>query len=360
MVYALLVAALVVWTLPWARPLICAIDHNPSSEYLVWVDLNHIGGGSGGEFLPQWVETELTDSPLVPDLLAGKPVDRLDRASLPGDAQATLLASRPLESRWEIASPQTFTAAFNNLYFPGWSVRADGLPVPIRPAPSTGLILADLPAGKHMVTLRLDSTRTEVVGTVISLVSITGAILAFVLRKSPLRLANSQTHDPVPTWEWPVLAAIGLVALIARLALVGLAPAGPALPSTMTPLPTDLKRVQLLGYELSSPQVRAGETLTVTLYWQAPHILIESYKSFVHLTDASGQIVAQSDAVPDHWARPTYGWLPGQWVADPHAIQISVSAPLDVWIGMYDPETGERLTLAGDGTGRVWLARLTP
>jgi len=295
-------------------------------------------------------------------LLAGKPVDRLDRASLPEGTQATLLASHPLVSSWEIASPQAFTAAFNNFYFPGWSVRADDLPVPIRPAPSTGLILVDLPAGKHEVTLRLDSTREQVAGNVISLMSIVGATLAIVLcgRKSPLQLANSETFDPVPGWEWKVLAVIGLVALIVHLALASLAPAGPALPPTMTPLSVDLRQVQLLGYELSSPQVRAGETLTVTLYWQAPHILIDSYKSFVHLTDASGQIVTQSDAVPGHWARPTYGWLPGQWVADPHTIQIPVSTPLDVWIGMYYPETGERLTPAGDGAGRVRMARLTP
>lgn len=157
------------------------------------------------------------------------------------------------------------------------------------------------------------------------------------------------------------LAVIGVVALVVRLVLAGIAPSGPALPSTMARLSVDLGgQVQLLGYEFSPPVIRAGETLTTTLYWQAPSILLDSYKSFIHVTDASGQIVAQSDAVPGNWARPTYGWLPGEWVADPHLIHVPAGGALEVWAGMYDPATGQPLKRPGDESGRVRLGMISP
>jgi hypothetical protein len=360
----LLIAAFVVWTLPWVRPFTCAIELNPSSAYLLWVDRNHIGGGSGGEFLSKWVEKEPAESPLEADLLAGRPIDRLDRASLPEGAQAQLFLSRPLESVWEITSPKSFAAAFNNFYFPGWSVKVDGVPAPIRPAPSTSLILADLPVGKHRVTLQLDPTRDQIVGSVLSIVSALAVLGLSVLRTSSSEMldpASNDMSDLVPAWEWAALTIMGLVALVVRLALASIAPAGPALPSTMTRLSADLDgQVQLLGYEFSTPAVRAGETLTITLYWQAPNILLDSYKSFIHVTDASGKIVAQNDAVPGNWARPTYGWLPGKWVADPHPITVPADSQLEVWAGMYDPVTGQPLKPTGSESGRVRLGRLVP
>jgi hypothetical protein len=98
----------------------------------------------------------------------------------------------------------------------------------------------------------------------------------------------------------------------------------------------------------------------VTLYWQAQNLLLTSYKSFVHLTDARGNIVAQSDSVPDNWTRPTTTWLPGEWVADPHRLDVNWPGPLEVWVGMYDPTTSQRLSLGRDGSGRAKLGDLLP
>lgn len=350
-----------VWTLPWARPLTCAIEPNPSSAFLLWVDTNHIGGGSGGEFLPKWVETVPTESPLEADLLAGKPVDRLDRQSLPQGAQAQLVSSRPLESKWEVRSPRAFTATLDNFYFPGWSVHIDDIPVSISPAPSTSLTLARIPAGQHIVTLRLDSTREQVLSSTLSILA---ALVTLALLILPGQRPFVHTlQDSLPASDWVILAVIGAIALVVRLGLASFAPPGPALPSAMTSQPADLGgQVQLLGFQYSSPTVHAGDTLTVTLYWQTPHVLLTSYKSFVHVTDANGKIVTQSDAVPANWSRPTTAWLPGEWVADAHVVKLPANAhaPLDVWAGMYDPATMQSLKPAGDESGRVKLSRLTP
>jgi hypothetical protein len=364
MLDAVLAALLVTWTLPWVRPFTCAVEANPTGSFLLWVDRNHIGGGSGGEFLPRWVDTEPMGSPLEDDLLAGRPLDRLDRASLPEGVQASLVSSRPMDSVWEIRSSQTFTAHFDNFYFPGWSLHVDSVPVPLVLVPSSGLIDARIPAGQHVVQLHLNATPDERLGDLVSLASV---IVTFALLVIPRQVPSSHQNDfpdsGMPAWEWQMLVVIGVVMLGIRLILASMAPSGPALPATMSRLDTDLSgEVRLLGYEFSSPTLRAGEPLTVTLYWQAEHILLTSYKTFVHITDANGNLVAQNDAVPANWAKVTTGWLPGQWVADSHQLDIptAVRGPLTVWVGMYDPATSQRLSPAGDESGRVRLGTLSP
>ncbi|MDD1623125.1 MAG: hypothetical protein LUQ11_16755, partial [Methylococcaceae bacterium] len=369
-----LVALLAAWTLPWVRPFNCKIEPNPSASFLVWVDGKTSGGGSTGEYLPVWAQDVPGDSPLEADLVAGRPLDRLDRSSLPEGAQAELVSSRSLTSQWQVTSPKAFTASFHNFYFPGWSVRVDNEPAPISPAPLTGLIQARLPAGKHTVSLSMDSTREQVLGSVISLVAAAAALAlsSVAANRRGARLAATQSGRPddasiVPRWEWAALGIVGLAALAARLVLYSLAPpavpAGPAIPSTVSRVSIQVgDHIRLVGYEFSPPTVQAGEPLTVTLYWQTDSLLMNSYKSFVHVTDVNGQLAAQSDAVPGDWTRPTSIWLPDEWTGDSHVLEIpaGASGPLTVWAGMYDPATLERLNIPQDESGRIKLGVVGP
>ncbi len=62
--------------------------------------------------------------------------------------------------------------------------------------------------------------------------------------------------------------------------------------------------------------------------------------------DATGGIVAQSDAAPSEWTRPTTGWLPGEYVTDTHTLilpEMLPDGPLSLRVGLYDPDTGQRL-----------------
>ena len=78
------------------------------------------------------------------------------------------------------------------------------------------------------------------------------------------------------------------------------------------------------------------------LLWQTTTTTATSYRVFVHLVDANGKIVQQSDGEPAQWARPTTSWAVGEWITDLHLI----SAP-QTWqtirVGLYEPKTGERL-----------------
>lgn len=77
-----------------------------------------------------------------------------------------------------------------------------------------------------------------------------------------------------------------------------------------------------------------------------------SYRVFVHLVDEAGQILAQSDGEPAAWTRPTTGWLTGEIVLDEHELDLT-NVPARSYrlnVGLYDPQSGERVPLAGGAT----------
>ncbi|MBK8988401.1 MAG: hypothetical protein IPM39_20430 [Chloroflexi bacterium] len=104
----------------------------------------------------------------------------------------------------------------------------------------------------------------------------------------------------------------------------------------------------LLGVSFS-PSPAHPLSLSPILVWRAEREMTTSYRVFVHLVDAAGQIVAQSDGEPANWGRPTTGWLPGEIVVDEYTLMLPDALPdgrLRLRLGLYDPETGERLPVA--------------
>jgi hypothetical protein len=108
--------------------------------------------------------------------------------------------------------------------------------------------------------------------------------------------------------------------------------------------------IQLYGYEAGVPE--QGKQ-PLTLYWLADGAPAGNYLVFVHVVDPStGEIVSQVDRIPLDGLRPTAGWRPGEVLRD----EIPLPLPADlaageyvINIGMYDPDSSERLPLAVDG-----------
>jgi hypothetical protein len=104
--------------------------------------------------------------------------------------------------------------------------------------------------------------------------------------------------------------------------------------------------VELIGYNLSEAAVAPGSALEVTLYWHALETPDKAYHAFVHLLDAKDKIVAQHDGPAGQGALPTLGWLPGEYLADPHVLTLPAGLPEGDYrlrVGLYDPATGQRL-----------------
>jgi hypothetical protein len=84
---------------------------------------------------------------------------------------------------------------------------------------------------------------------------------------------------------------------------------------------------------------RAGETVLITLLWQAIRRPDAGYTVFVHLTRPDGSVISQHDGLPANGARPTDTWSPGDQISDDHQFSIPADTPPgEYWlrVGMYD------------------------
>jgi hypothetical protein len=100
----------------------------------------------------------------------------------------------------------------------------------------------------------------------------------------------------------------------------------------------------------STTDFQPGQLCSLPLVWRAEAESPVSYHVFVHLVNESGDLIAQSDAIPGNWARPTTGWLPGEYILDNHTLNVPdllPDGPLRLRIGLYDPENGQRLSTNG-------------
>lgn len=101
----------------------------------------------------------------------------------------------------------------------------------------------------------------------------------------------------------------------------------------------------LASYRLQSDPV--SRRVHVTLYWQALTPVDQNYTAFVHVLDATGQVVAQSDREPRDGAYPTSIWTAGEIIPDVYTLDIPADAraPFTLEIGMYTQPSLQRLPI---------------
>lgn len=111
-------------------------------------------------------------------------------------------------------------------------------------------------------------------------------------------------------------------------------------------------KITLRGYLTSPPTIKAGQSVSVRLFWQAGQSVAENYVVFIHLLDDGGQIKAQNDDLPRAGAYPTPWWQPGQIVEDSHTLVLPPDLPQGAYqlvVGLYQPDNGTRLLLENGG-----------
>lgn len=121
-------------------------------------------------------------------------------------------------------------------------------------------------------------------------------------------------------------------------------------PPGMLQLNADLEgKIQLLGYQLDREKVIPGEILGITFYWQGLVEMKENYYLFIHLLGRRGQLVGNEDTYHGWGSYPTGLWKPGEIIRDTYRLPISQDALapslIRVDVGLYDPSTGQALTL---------------
>lgn len=124
------------------------------------------------------------------------------------------------------------------------------------------------------------------------------------------------------------------------------------------PLVVEFERgLRLTGYRFVNPGPHAGDSLRLTLFWEARAPLAEAYTVFVHFVASDGFYIAGADGVPRNGDRPTFTWAAGETIIDPRLIPLPHDLPPGeyfVEVGWYAPDSGERLRTS-DGADKVRL-----
>jgi 4-amino-4-deoxy-L-arabinose transferase-like glycosyltransferase len=120
---------------------------------------------------------------------------------------------------------------------------------------------------------------------------------------------------------------------------------------------------ELAGYDVENEKrnenangeiiVTTNNAVTITLYWKAlAGASGVDYTVFTHILAPDGHLVGQHDGPPTEGARPTPGWISGEFIVDRHAMVFreAYAGPARVAVGLYDPITMERVPIEGGGT----------
>ncbi|MEN9615828.1 MAG: hypothetical protein RL022_1250 [Chloroflexota bacterium] len=232
-VATVLVATLATGSVLTRRGTLAASPPPPPDGRMVFArEIDRYAGGttSTGEFLPRTVEI----SDLTPGVRRGLSVftDAIPEASwhaglvrIPsGDAEVTAIDHARNLIIAEVDATTASTVAFHQFMFPGWRATVDGIPAPLAVAPydesihaSLGYMVVAVPAGRHRVEVAFGTTPARVVGTAMSIMTLTLGLVA-VAWKWRRRIAN-WARILQPKGARTVVVGI-FVAVIAVIALV--------------------------------------------------------------------------------------------------------------------------------------------
>lgn len=341
-----------------------------------------IGTTTLGEYLPRSVEVVPTTSPMVESFLAGQKPERLDRATLPAAATATLVEQNAVTYRYRLNSPAGFTLRLYQFAFPGWTARLDNgaADLYLRPEPGTGLILVDVPAGPHTLTVRFGETPIRVAGLAVSGLTLLSFVLLVVANRGTGALARSMPGNRQDMPDRLALMSPGtglslMLLLVAALWLKPLlrpvftvtSPPGRALPAQHETSIEFGNGIRLIGYDLSRKVIPAGGYLQVVLYWETRTAPMNvNLQPFVHLDRLNDlvTVAANTNYTPGDPTTesnlPTFHWDNSRYVRDEHDLIVPPDTPplaYAVRVGMIDPDDQGRLIPLADGSGDT--ARLT-
>ncbi|MCJ7737355.1 MAG: hypothetical protein MUQ10_08600, partial [Anaerolineae bacterium] len=220
----------------------------------------------------EWLPQAAVPRPFVSD-------ETLDTSARPtaiplngADIQAHLLDRQPIRQTWEVDGDGG-TIAFPLLYWPGWRGYVDNQPVDVEPVQGSGYLSLDVPAGTHLVDLRLERTWVRTVAECLSFATLLGilAIVLFNWRQVP--------------WQ---KVLIGFLIIVLPILLLRVAPQGTHYADT--DLTMDFDRMPylhhnpggisfggdhlLVGYQVSAEMVSPGDTIEVQMDWA---IVAEDY-----------------------------------------------------------------------------------
>ena len=365
-----------------ALPMLLALPLSQPTPWLPFGEVNTLrmsliensgrwlGTTSTADYVPATVVTlPARRDEVVAPIAQGLPPDRVNYEAMPDGATVTTEVVRPLLTRYHVVAPKQFRLRLYQFDFPGWEVRLDGQPAQTELAEPEGFIVVIVPPGEHVVEVEFGSTPARTAAWLVTLGTLTlVGVSAWRLREGageqgsigspPSRWLWEAREDAGETpafqrsqWQWradrPIILGIALLTaaaiLLEPLGLFHYQSQGQELV-----IPAEAEyvnfgdQIALLGYNAAGDSFTPGDTLDLTLYWQALRELEIDYQVFVHLLDSEGNLVAQSDKLnPGDF--PTRRWSLDKYVPDEHRLTL----PADLPPGEYTLTTG--LWVQSDG-----------
>ncbi len=334
-----------------------------------------VGTTSTGDYVPSTVEIVPHPEPAyLSTYTAEGGVDKVNRATLPQDTSVETLSRGPTHDRFRVVSSKPFVLRLFTFYFPGWRATIDDHEVPIELGRPEGFITIPVPSGTHTVEVRLGALATpaRAVGTMLTLLSV--GVLALVAGwrgKAPsLQVIDDEGASHAELCEtgagalgerldrpaWLVAGGVLLAFFVFKVGLVDqhhdwfrrTSPPGQVLGMQHSLVDEAIDfghHIQLLGYDLPKAQVRAGDTLPLTLYWRAVAPVPENYQVFAHLTRPTTHLWGQSDNL-NPGDLPTGRWPLDKYVRDEHDLGVLPGTPpgdYQLTVGLYRLADGSRV-----------------
>ncbi len=111
--------------------------------------------------------------------------------------------------------------------------------------------------------------------------------------------------------------------------------------------------IMLTGYTYDQHVLQPGETLNVTLYWQALQDNLPDTIVQVHLMDPQNPAgpLSQADTRPQEGTAPTSAWTAGQQVQDSHLLPVPADLPAgayEIHVALLDADTGQRQNIVAE------------
>jgi hypothetical protein len=302
-----------------------------------------LGTTSTADYVPATVDmSPRRNGDVVRGFLTGEPLDRVNRATLPAGTEVIGEEISPLHFRYRVDTSIEFPLRLFLFEFPGWQALVDGEPATKELARPEGFIMVWVPAGEHVVEVYFGTTPARTAAWILTVASLlAAAVLAWYWHKGKPTVESKTGKEPFGFMDWVVL---GTVLGITAVTLLVLEPTNilhyQSRNYLVEPAQEQLladfgEQIALIGYDTSAKTAQAGDTLNLTLYWQAERPLDINYQNFVHILSADGVLVAQSDHLnPGEF--PTRRWSTDKYVRDTHTIVL----PTDLAAGEYIVKTG--------------------
>jgi hypothetical protein len=312
-----------------------------------------VGTTSTADYVPATVTVSpRPNEGMIADFYAGRPLDRVNRASLPEGTLVSGEEIRPLHTRYTINAPKDFRLRLFQFGFPGWQVQIDGETAVTELGQPEGFLVVPVPAGEHVVDVWFGSTPPRTLAWAISALAL---LLTVVLAWKQRGKADAVPHEAAALTQvdWVTLAAVGVVTAVFVLILNPSGwlhdnSTGYTSEAAETAVFADFgTQIALIGYDAPVRQTQAGDAIPLTLYWKAQQPQPINYQVFVHLLAADGSLVAQSDKLnPGDF--PTRRWPLDKYILDEHTLGLPSDLPpgrYTVAAGLWNAAEGWRLPL---------------